>query len=331
MKHETKITAPSIAQAIIEAKRVLGPDVVIVSTEERDGQVILTATGNGTPDKPTFAEILQTDSDGGDDADPTPRPTYADPMMAIRAVCDICEKHQLNYDFCEMWLKELSQDLMATPIEIVRSLAAIVPFHPNWIKELSPDRPIILVGPPGGGKTVTLAKIAMILLSQKRKIKVLTLDTVKAGGSQQLGFYLDVMKQPLLVGEHHLDDLLGTAKDSTASEILLIDTPGINILNRADQDFLYSFSQKVVVPLTLVLPADLNPVDAELIAKNFYLFNSQHLIATRFDTTKHHGGILNAAYKCGLQIAAYSKSPAIIDGIDPLTAELMVDYFTSSR
>ncbi len=310
-----------MSQALAKVKETLGQDAIIVATEEHQGQITLTAA---IEDNASSSPRLKTIE--------TPRRTvtgsavYTNPLEAIKAVCDICDEHQLGYNFCEQWLKELSNDFIVSPIGITRSLSAIIPFCPYWLDETSPKQPIILVGPQGSGKTVTIAKIAAILLSQKRKVKILTLDTIKAGGISQLQSYLDSMKQPLLVGKQHLAEALRRCEDPRNDEFVLIDTPGLNMLKEEDQSFLYHFFQEVNYPLTLVLAADMNPVDAEEVARNYYFFNTQTLIATRFDATKHYGGLLSAAHTCGLQIAAYSDSPAIGDGLHSLTAEKMIEY-----
>ncbi len=318
---QTKITAPSMSQALAKVKETLGKDAIIVATEEHQGQVTLTAAVEDNRCMTPRLRAIETPR-----TEINERATYPNPLAAIKAVCDICDEHQLGYGFCEQWLKELSSDFIVSPVGITRSLSAIVPFCPYWLDEASPKQPIILVGPQGSGKTVTIAKIAAILLSQKRKVKVLTLDTIKAGGVSQLQSYLDSMKQPLLVGEQKLAEVLMRCKDPRSDEFVLIDTPGLNVMKEEDQSFLYHFFQEVNSPLTLVLAADMNPIDAEEVARNYYFFNTQTLIATRFDATKHYGGLLSAAHTCGLQIAAYSDSPSIGDGLHSLTAEKMIDY-----
>lgn len=306
-----------MSKALEEVRISLGQDAIIVATEERDGKITITATA-AKESQPSFASSIQNSG--------AFQNLYPDALAAIKAVCDICDAHQLGHVFCDHWLKELSHDFAVMPVGITRSLAAIVPFCSSSLEEISTRQPIILVGPPGSGKTVMIGKIAAALLSQKRKIKVLTLDTIKAGGVSQLESYLEAMKQPLLVGQSHLLNILRTCDSLENEEVVLIDTPGINIMNEQDQDFLYKFSQDVSFPLTLVLAADMNPMDAEETAKNFYFFNTRSLIATRMDMTKRYGGFLNAAMVCSLQIIAYSNTPTIGDGLHSLSVDEMIEY-----
>jgi len=316
----TKITAVSMPEALEKAKQTLGDNAVILSTEEGDDTITLTATTSSSTTSPFLLKKSKTETEQ------TLFPIYKDVLSAIRAVCDICDAHQLSYSFCEKWLKELSKDFSGGSINLNKSLAEIVSFSSQWLHEMSSDEPIILVGPPGSGKTVTLAKIAVLLLSQNKQIEVLTLDTIKAGGPQQLQAYLNVMKQPLMVGHKHLLPALERSQETKNKSILLIDTQGINIFNEEDQDFIHQLSEQVKLPLTLVLPADINPLDAEETAKKFRYFNTEYLIATRFDVTKHYGGALNAVHASSLQLTAFSNGPALMESLHPLTAETMLSY-----
>eukprot|EP01037_Dinobryon_pediforme_P017333 gene17333-17524_t len=187
---------------------------------------------------------------------------YPDALAAIKAVCDICDAHQLGHAFCDQWLKELSRDFSVMPVGITRSLAAIVPFCPSWLEEVSTKQPIILVG------------------------------------AMQLQSYLEAMNQKLLIGEAHLKAVLESC-DSLEND-------------------------EVNSPLTLVLAADMNPMDAEEIAKNFYFFNTRYLITTRMDVTKRYGGFLSAAKACSLQVIAYSNTPTIGEGLHSLTVDQMI-------
>ncbi len=309
-----KVVGSTMTEAMATLKKELGDDALILSTEHHAGQYILYA-------KPS---ILGKESKGPLYCDM--KDFYPDPMCAIKAVCDLCDQHQLGYAFCEAWLHELSHDFISAPIGITRSLAAIVPFSPYWLQEVSPHEPLIFVGPPGSGKTVSLAKLAAMLLGQKKRVRVLTLDTLKAGAVSQLKAYMDCMDQPLLVGDSCLDDSLNQGADPKNDEYLLIDTPGINILSSDDQNFLYQLSKRTHTPLTLTLAADMNPIDAERVARNFYVLNTRRLIATRFDATQHYGGVLSASYACGLPIAAYGKSPALTSGLHSLQASDMLEF-----
>ncbi len=64
------------------------------------------------------------------------------------------------------------------------ALAAVFTFAP--IPERGTARPIMFVGPPGAGKTMTIAKLAARAVMAKRPIRLITADTVRAGAVEQL-------------------------------------------------------------------------------------------------------------------------------------------------
>ena len=54
-----------------------------------------------------------------------------------------------------------------------------------------------IVGHNGAGKTTTLAKIAVTERMHGRKVALVTMDTYKIGGVEQLDIYADALKESL--------------------------------------------------------------------------------------------------------------------------------------
>ena len=246
-----------------------------------------------------------------------PVSSFDETLTAISAVCDLCDFHQLGDALGEAWLKAMNPEFTHNPIQLTPALDRVMSTDTTWLEDLTTKGQAVLVGPPGAGKTVTIAKLAAMLLERGKKVRVITLDTLKASGAWQLEEYLKPLALRLYVGSDYLPD-------TRPKEVILIDTPALNIDLQRDRDYLKTLKTKVNVPYTLVLPADMNPVEAEEIAQLYIEENAKTLIVTRLELSKRCGVSLRAAHQ-GLKLVLTSKSPDLVEGLQCATPEAMLE------
>ncbi len=237
----------------------------------------------------------------------TPINCFQDPLTAITTVCDLVNYHQLGEHLAEQWLLELNQDLTKTPIRIDQALERVIAYDPLWLRSLDEIKTIVFVGGPGSGKTVCFAKIAAMLIARGKKIKAVTLDIVKSTGAAQLEAYLAALGVPLQIGHKSI------AKRKS-DEILLIDTPALNVLNPKDYAYLEALHEKTQLPLTLVVPADKNPFELDEMMNAYAKVGASSVIVTRLDLTQRYGTLLRAA-TFGFPLVMLSKSPDLGEGM----------------
>ncbi|MBY0407296.1 MAG: hypothetical protein K2Q01_06350, partial [Rickettsiales bacterium] len=91
----------------------------------------------------------------------------------------------------------------------------------------------MLVGPPGIGKTLTIAKIAAHIGMANKPISVFTCDTKRAGGIEQLQSFTNILNIELQVASTP-QELSRKLKHIPASHNLLIDTAGANPYDREE-------------------------------------------------------------------------------------------------
>jgi flagellar biosynthesis GTPase FlhF len=325
-----------MSQAMKKVKDLLGSDAIIVSIDDQIGNVRILAQpplddqslnlDSATPtsernephvslssqfspkDNISIPESIKSIFDSSDII-------FNDPISAIRHVCDVCESHQAGYEFCEQWLKNLSGDFSIGEFGLLKALSETLRFNDSWlISSVSPERPIILVGPQGGGKTSAVAKLAAMAISLDKTIGVATLDTLKTGGSLQLEAYMSVMGVPLFVGEEKTKGLLGLK-----SSLYIVDTPGLNIFNPDDREILSRIRNQFKTPFTLVIPAEMNPLEISALCQAYREFDTDSLIVTRMDTVTHFGSFLAGACESGMTLALFSDSPSIGAGLNAFT------------
>ena len=164
-----------------------------------------------------------------------------------------------------------------------------------------PEGPLMLVGPPGAGKTLATIRLATATLLAGQTPSVASADARRAG--DELGALLAV---------------LGLAQHPDPMTANLVDTAGIDIFDRDSHGELPPGDGARV----LVLPADLDPIAAAETAAAWRACGCTHLIATRLDLAPRLGGLLAAA-DTGLVLTLASLSPATGAAMVPLTAAFL--------
>lgn len=309
----------SMRDAFSKAKQVMGEDALILSSEQLDNGLKITVTS--ADQAPSLAKYKTQDF-------PITRHHISQKIKKlgesntidmIRTLCEISDFHQLGEVFCDKWLKSISENMKSEEPHFEECLDDILKFSPEWIHQLSPQNPVIFVGPNGAGKTSLLAKIAVLLSTLKHNFRVVTLDDVKASGAEQLSTYMRALKQKVGVG---YDAFLKAKSEAIKNDhILLVDTPGVNILSREGMTYFYKLSEKLRDPLTLVMPADMDVNTASDIAKEFKVYNARAIILTKVDAARHYGSLIRPAFEQDLDITLYSDSSKIGDRLHPLNAE----------
>ena len=148
------------------------------------------------------------------------------------------------------------------------------------------------VGPAGEGKTTTLAKLAVrSLAGENRSLGVITMDTYRIGGAEQLKIYTDIMKVPMEVasGKEEFDEAL---KKFAGKDTILIDTPG---RGRDDEKDLLKLRESGTMDLplevNLVLSATSSRDSMMDAVRGFGRVGYDNIIFTKLDDARRYGSI----------------------------------------
>ena len=187
--------------------------------------------------------------------------------------------------------------------------------------------PVLLVGPPGVGKSASIAKIAAQAAIKKQKVKVLTVDNVKAGAVEQLRTFTKAMGLDLHVIDS-IPQLEQAVKAREQKEILLIDTPGANAFDVAEMETIRELAELVGARPILVLPAGGEPLDAAEVAREFAKIGADRMIVSRVDLARRYGNILTA---CAiLKPTHFAASPKIAHELRTLDARTLAGLLLDS-
>lgn len=291
--------APSSKQAMADLRNRLGDDAIVLATQTlEDGQVSVTgAVGDDSFD---LADILEP-------------PEQAKDLDWLTALIDFHEWPLKGRDRIEPILGGLTS---ADPELILKTLIqAVFCFNGSLIKK---QKPLILSGPPGSGKTVTTAKLAAAHVLAGNSVHIFTLDVDRAGSLDQLTTLLSPLDLlPTSVATpSDLPGLIAARKD----EIILVDSVGINPFDPSDLGTIPTFSSQADSELLLVLPAGLGYADSAEIARNYVALGARAMLVTKLDVARRCGGILAAA-EAGLSFTQAGIGPTIGNGLCELSAD----------
>jgi flagellar biosynthesis protein FlhF len=179
------------------------------------------------------------------------------------------------------------------------------------------EQPLLLVGPPGAGKTLTVARLATRLVMTGVAPLVITADGERAGATEQLAAFTRLLGVGLVVACHPVTLGRAVARREGASPVL-IDSPGGDPRVPAHAELVAAFGAVVGAVMVVVLPAGLDPAEASDLGHAYAAIGARFLVATRLDLTRRLGGVLAAA-SAGLALAEAGVGPGAADGLLPIT------------
>jgi flagellar biosynthesis protein FlhF len=319
-------TAANVAEAMAQVRAELGDEAIIVST--RRGE-------HGKGVQVTAAVEPRTDSSAVDDLEarleanlkarlreprasrrgavPGAKASPADPTVdTIRAAL---VAHRLPSELVEsLGNAAAALEAETTEMALATALDTTIGFAP--LADV-PHRSLLLMGPPGAGKSVVAAKLAARAALAGHPLRMVTTDTLKAGATGQMQAYAKVMGQPL-TEVRSADELGELQRKAQRSAPAIIDTPGTNPFDRQEVDRLRELIAVAGAEPVLVLSSGGDAVEAAEVARLFADLGARRMVATRLDASRRLGGIVAAAIAGRLALGDAGLSPYLAHGLRPL-------------
>jgi flagellar biosynthesis protein FlhF len=274
-----------MADAMAQIRAELGADAIILEQRRTRHGVEITAALE--PDEPLLIQPL----------------TSAAPFAAPGPL----DFHNIPQDLLQL--------LARLPLE--QSLAEALSFTPL---PSGRERPLLLCGPPGVGKTLTIAKLTARMVLGGTPPLVITTDGQRAGAVEQLAAFTRVMGVTLAVAP--TPAMLAKAlTHRNPGQPVLIDTAGCNPFNADQARQLHQLVIQAGADMALVLPAGLDAAEAGDLARAFAALGARHLLPTRLDAARRLGSVLMAAKAGPLALTEAGVGPEVADGLETLTPE----------
>ncbi len=237
----------------------------------------------------------------------------------IEPITENLIRHNLPADISDKIISSaIASDMEDTGPALAAALNNIYNFRKLPLEGQS--RPIILVGPPGSGKTLCTAKLATRAVMRGLKTAVITTDTVRAGGVEQLKAFTRLLDIDLLTASdpHALEECIRLHKDA---DQIIIDTPGISPFKPNDMKELADYLKITDFDSIFVMPAGNDALEAADMARAFEILGVKTLLPTKLDISRRYGGILTASYYGHMEIADGSDTAAVADGLEEMNAK----------
>lgn len=281
--------AVSVAAAMTQVRAELGPDALILGTRRVAGGVELTAALEPAASIETGARV----------AAAGPDPAWQD---ALRW-------HGVPAALAGSFTGASLEQALA-----VRLRFASLDFSRG-------SRPLLLVGPPGAGKTLTTARLATRLVLRGVTPLVVSADGDRAGAAEQLAAFTRLLGLVLIVAPDPVTLARALARREDGAPVL-IDTAGIDPFSAEAQAGIAGLAAAASGAVVLVLPAGLDANEAADAGAVFRAAGASMLVTTRMDTARRIGSVL-AAGAAGLLLTEGGTGAGIADGLEPLTPALL--------
>ncbi len=306
--------ANNMTEAMQMIRETLGDEAIIVATgDQRAGNgVRVTAAVEPPPFEIGTEGIVAGDDNWLQYDDEQDSDAIAEEMTEILLRHHVPEDVMDNMISCAtvMGFDDLRTALFCT-------LEQLYSFRPLPVKAY--DKPIIMVGPPGAGKTLAVAKMAARGVMNGLDIGVISTDTLRAGGVEQLQAFTNLLKIDLQKAQSpkNLRDYAETLIKT--KDQVIIDTSGLNPFDKNEIKILAKLLGAADMRTIMVLPAGIDVDEAGEMARVFATIGASEILPTRVDIARRLGSLLAAAHQGGLCFSDVSNTPKVAQGLLPLT------------
>jgi flagellar biosynthesis protein FlhF len=340
-------TAPTLSEAMQQVRVELGPEAVIIDTQDdgalgtrilaavealspREDQRIAAAAAAPAPTntaKPTTTQPARPGAPRPWRPPAINRPISSVPRNAVDPLIDALTFHGVPVSLRQVLA---TADDVATP-ESALSANLARDFKFASLAQRG-TKPLMLVGPPGVGKTLGAAKLATQSVIGRRPVRVITADHRRAAAFEQLSAFTRILGIELESVENaqHLSRHLAENPAAPGTQ-LIIDTPAANPLSSEDLRELSGLVTAARAEPVLVLAAGGNAEETAESAAAFAALGCTRLVVTRLDTTRRYGSILAAAHGARLAFADVSSTASVAHGLEPIDAPTLARLLLTKR
>lgn len=322
--------AKTVTEAMHMIRDSLGEDAIIVATREEAGGkgVCVTAamdSDNRRDDE--FSNYSHTATMQSDDSAEDGWLQYdseEEDGGVAEALTDVMLKHSVPEDIIDQVISCATVAGLEQPhIALVAALEHLFVFQP--LSALGANKTFMLVGPPGAGKTLAAAKLAARGAMKGHRLNVVSTDTLRAGGVEQLAAFTRILDVPLHKARDDRELRRVLEQGQNSADFTIIDTGGFNPFRSDEMRDLARLMTAGNVTPVMVMPAGIDADECGEMARVYSTLGVRHMMSTRLDIGRRLGGLLSAAHQGGMIFADASDTPQVAEGLFALTPDRLAN------
>jgi flagellar biosynthesis protein FlhF len=176
---------------------------------------------------------------------------------------------------------------------------------------------VIVIGPTGVGKTTTLAKLAAnMVLTEKKKVGLITSDTYRIAAVEQLKTYSEIIGVPLSI-IYTPGEILNAIENYSDKDLILVDTAGRSHKDKYQlMELKNLIKSSIDYEVYMVISATTKFSDCIEIIKSYSFLEDYKLLFTKLDETSAFGMLLNVAYITKKPISYITTGQSVPDDIE---------------
>jgi flagellar biosynthesis protein FlhF len=264
------------------------------------------------------------------------RPEHAEKQEALRTAARRLSGCGLSPDQIEQLLPRLEQELSLSSrpeggdrtllVHLRRILASEIRVDSRLGVQEGGRRVAVLAGPPGSGKTTTLAKLAARhAVLKKRPVHIVSLDHFRIGASESLRTIATILGVSFETLEC-AGQLEAALREHSGEDLILVDTPGVSPKEWAAVEELAAFLRNNPhVETHLTLSATTKSADLISAVERFKPFGPARLLFTRLDETSDLSSLWQEAQRSALPLSFLADGQQIPEDIHPASIDRILD------
>lgn len=315
--------AKTVTEAMQMIRDTLGEDAIIVATREENGGKAVRVTAAIEQDR--FETYDEFDREEREDAHSgwLQYDSEEEDGGVAEALTEIMLKHSVPEEITDQVISCATVvGLEQAHIALVAALEHLFVFRPLTQKPTT--KATMLVGPPGSGKTLATAKLATRAVMNGQKVSVITTDTLRAGGIEQLAAFTKILNVPLQKANNakELKRALDLSRDA---DLTIVDSGGFNPFRSDEMRDLARLMAAGDIDPVLVMPAGIDADESGEIARIYAALGVRQMLATRLDIGRRLGGLMSAAHYGGLIFADASDTSQVAEGLFALSPDRLAN------